>query len=87
MYDKPLGAKSAFGMTPRKNNDTISRNSYERQFWFLRFPEMSQIQAIQLTSAVEMPSSGSARVKDENIAMIEMAVANKNGIKFFISAV
>jgi hypothetical protein len=48
---------------------------------------MIHIQAIQLTSTVEIPSSGSARVKDENMAMIEMAVANKNGRKFFISAV
>jgi len=42
------------------------------------------MQAIQLTSAVEMPSSGSARVNDEKIAITEIAVANKYGINFFI---
>jgi hypothetical protein len=51
---------------------------------FLRSPETIQIQAIQLKNAVEIPSSGSARVKEEEIAIIEIAVANKNGRNFFM---
>lgn len=51
---------------------------------FLLSPETIQIQAIQLKKAVEIPSSGSARVKEDEMAMIEMAVANKNGRSFFI---
>ena len=43
------------------------------------------MQATQLTRAVEIPNSGSARVKDENMAMIEIAVANRNGRKFFMA--
>jgi len=42
------------------------------------------MQAIQLKKAVEMPNSGSAKVKDDKIAITEMAVANKNGRNFFI---
>jgi hypothetical protein len=45
---------------------------------------MIQIQAIQLTNAVDMPSSGSASVNEEKIAMTEIAVAKKNGRNFFI---
>ncbi len=45
---------------------------------------MIQIQATQLTSAVEIPSSGSASVNEENMAITEIAVAKKKGINFFI---
>jgi hypothetical protein len=46
---------------------------------------MIQRQAIQLKRAVEIPSSGSARVNDDRIATTEIAAANKNGTNFFIS--
>jgi len=45
---------------------------------------MIQRQPIQVNSAVDIPSSGSANVKEENIAIIEMAVAKINGNIFFI---
>jgi len=41
-------------------------------------------QPIQVSSAVDMPSSGSASVKEDKIAIIEMAVARIYGSVFFM---
>ncbi|WP_231425352.1 MULTISPECIES: hypothetical protein [Pedobacter] len=41
-------------------------------------------QVIQLNIAVEIPSSGTARLKEENMAMMEIVAANNTGMNFFI---
>jgi len=46
---------------------------------------MIQKQPIQLSNAVEIPSSGSARLSDDTIANTEMAVAVAKGRIFFMA--
>jgi hypothetical protein len=45
---------------------------------------MIQRQPVQVSNAVEIPSSGSASLKEEKIAIMEIAVARTYGSAFFI---